>query len=312
MDQVNAKVLRAKWASIRSRHAIAAAHDDLECHHRWLDRHRVAWSEEIKLYESRLKSKLRSDALKRLALGLLLIGPITCLALLRLIAWLLPCVRDLLFGTVSWLHTLARLTRKHVASYLARSRRATKNRSKQHHYGRIVGLDGPLCTGQPASSTLVTKSEAGLLKVRLVVGSFGAVLVGFIAIAPTFDTNKEPAETAPNILEHSGLAMPPHRAALDQSKHVDRLVPDPIQGFGVLASAPNAQRVSLAVATIAEIISLTRPLTDTLERPEGAIEASEVTLPVRKPEANIRVRAKRGITRKKHQLTLREQLPWLR
>lgn len=312
MDQVNAKVLRAKWASIRSRHAIAAAHDDLECHQRWLDRHRAAWSEEIKLYESRLKSKLRSDALKRLALGLLLIGPITCLALLRLIAWLLPCVRDLLFGIVSWLHTLARLTRKQVASYLSRSHRATKNRSKQHHYGRIVGLDGPLCTGQPASSTLVTKSETGLLKVRLVVGSFGAVLVGFLATASTFDKHKEPAEIAPNVLEHSGPALPPLQAALDQPKHVDQLIPDPIRGFGVLASAPDAQRVSLAEAAIAEIIALTRPLPDTLEQPEARIEAAEVTLPVRKPEAKIRVKAKRGFTRKKHQLTLWEQLPWLR
>jgi hypothetical protein len=314
VNQVGAKVLCAKWASIRSRHAIAAAHDDLESHQLWLDRHRATWDEEAKLYESRLNRESRAQGFTRLAFGLLLIGPITFLALLRLTAGLLPNVRDLFVSSVSWLHALVRLTRKHVRSHLSwwSSTQATRNHNKSPHCGRIAGLDGPLCTGQPASSSsdVVPESETGLLKVRLVVALFGAVIIGFLAAAQTSDTHEEPVERPPNVLEHSGptTSLPP--AASNQSREVERSAPDTISGFAVVPSAPAAQRVSLAEATITEIISLTRPLPNTLEQPDAIIEA-EVTIPIRKPIVK-RVKSKPSPTKQKHQLTLWERLPWLR
>jgi hypothetical protein len=311
MDQVDAKVLRAKWASIRSRYAIAAADDDLERHQRWLDRHRAAWAEDVKLYERRLDGKSRTRDFKRLAWGLLLIGPITCLALLRLIAWLVSFVLKLRFDIVSGTQALVRFTRKHLVSHLSKHLRATKNYNKRHHFGRIAGLDGLLCTAQPAPSALTIKSESGLLKVRLVVGSFAAVIVGFLATAPTFDTHKA-VETPQDILQDSEPAKPLPPAASHQSKNVDRLAPDPISGFAVVAAAPEAERVSLVGTTITEIISLTRPLPHTLEQAEAAIEAAEVTLPARKPTAKIRVKSKRSPAKQKNRLTLWEQLPWLR
>jgi hypothetical protein len=45
IDQVDARVLRVGRAFRRSRHAIAAARDDLENHQLWLNRHRAAWAE---------------------------------------------------------------------------------------------------------------------------------------------------------------------------------------------------------------------------------------------------------------------------
>jgi hypothetical protein len=311
MDQVDAKVLRAKWASIRSRYAIAAADDDLECHQRWLDRHRAAWAEDVKLYERRLDGKLRTRDFKRLAWGLLLIGPVTCLALLRLILRVFPGLGDLLLGIALLAHARVSLIRKHITSYLSIFLRAAENHDQPHHDDRFAGLDGLLCIGQPAASNLVTKSEPGLLKARLVIGSFAAVIIGFLATAPTFDTHKA-METPQDILQGSEPAKPLPPSASHQSKNVDRLAPDPISGFAVVAAAPEAERVSLVGMTITEIISLTRPLPHSLERPEAAIEAAEVTLPARKPTIKIRVKSKRNPTKQKHRLTFWEQLPWSR
>ena len=55
-DQVDGKILRAKRAFARSRHAIAAAHHDLENHQRWLNRHRAAWAASVKSYERQVNS----------------------------------------------------------------------------------------------------------------------------------------------------------------------------------------------------------------------------------------------------------------
>ena len=314
MNQVGAKVLRAKWTFIGSRHAIADAHDDLESHRLWLDRHRAAWDQDIKLCERRLSSKLRTRAIKRLALGLFLIGPITCLALLRVIVRLLPGMRSLFVGSVSWLHALVRFTCKHVGSHLSSWSliHAAKNHNKARHHYRIAGLDGPLCTGQPASSNMFPKSK-GLLQVRLVVASFGAVIVGLIASVTTPDRGEELAQVFPNSLVQAGQSarLPP--MALHESS-----APSRISGFAVLAAKPEAERVSSIGMTMAEIISITRPLPNPLEQPRARAEALEVTPPIRKPKMEIKpkieikAKPKRSPTRQKPQLPLWEQLPWLR
>ena len=68
--------------------------------------------------------------------------------------------------------------------------------------------------------------ETGLLRVRLVVASFGAVIIGFLsATTPeTYGTKLLP--------EVTGNAVPtPHLPASSNLKSVARLVPDPILGF---------------------------------------------------------------------------------
>jgi hypothetical protein len=309
IDQVDPKVIRAKRAFIRSRHAIAAAGDDLESHQLWLDRHCAAWAEDVKLCERKLSCKLRTRAIKRLALGLFLIGPITCLALLRLIVRLLPSVRGLFFSSLAWFHALIRLARKHAGSHLSPWSvvRATKNYNKARHRYRIAGLDGPLCTGQPASSNVAPKSETGLLRVRLIVASFGAVIVGLLASATTPDRQDEPAEASPNTLVLAGQSAPLPPVASNKLS-----APSTSSGFAVLAAPREAERISPIGTTIAEIISITRPSPNAREQPEATAEALEVTPPVRKPKIKIKAKPKRSPTKQNHQLTLWERLPWLR
>ena len=83
------------------------------------------------------------------------------------------------------------------------------------------------------------KFEMGLLQVRLVVASIGAVIIGFLS-ATTLEIYGR--KTRPNVTEN---AVPtPHLPASPNLKSVARLVPDPILGFAVIAVArqPNVYR----------------------------------------------------------------------
>ena len=315
--QVDARLIRAKRASIRSRQVLAAARDDLERHQQWLDRHRTAWAEDVKRYERRLNSKLGIRALKRLALGPFLIGPIVCLAFFRLIARPLPNARTLLFSSVAWFRALAGLTRQRVNSVLWPRLRlhATRYAKAARPQYRIPGLDGPLCTGQPPSyanrnfGTRGASREIGHLQTKLVVASFGAVIVGWVVAATAPDADKEPAEVTPPAHASRSAGLPPA-----VSIHPREFAPNRISGFVVVAAAPAVERISTTRATIAEMISITRPLTVTLEQSDTTTEPLEVTPPARKPKipAETKAQSKSRPMKQKPQLTLREQLPWLR
>ena len=150
------------------------------------------------------------------------------------------------------------------------------------------------------------KFEMGLLQVRLVVASIGAVIIGFLS-ATTLEIYGR--KTRPNVTEN---AVPtPHLPASPNLKSVARLVPDPILGFAVIAVAPAAQRVPLLAATVAEMISLTRPMTETLDQPDAETDALEVTPPARKPKIRVKVKPKRPV-KQKPELSFWEQLPLLR
>ena len=130
------------------------------------------------------------------------------------------------------------------------------------------------------------------------VGAIGAVIIGFLS-APTPETHgrKTPPEVTGNAVPSSNL------------KSVSRLVPDPILGFAVIAVAPAAQRVPLPAATVAEMISLARPMIETLDQAET--DALEVTPPARKPKLKVKVKSKRPV-KPKPELTFWQQLPLLR
>ena len=150
------------------------------------------------------------------------------------------------------------------------------------------------------------KSETGLLQVRLVVASIGAVIIGFLS-ATTPETYGR--KLLPNLTEN---AVPsPHLPAPSNLKSVARLVPDAILGFAVIGVAPAAQRVLLPAATVAEMISLARPMTETLDQPDAEAGALEVTPPARKPKTKVKVKSKRPL-KQKPDLTFWEQLPLLR
>ena len=147
--------------------------------------------------------------------------------------------------------------------------------------------------------------ETGLLQVRLVVASFGAVIIGFLS-ATTPETYG--IKLLPEV---TGNAVPtPHLPASSNLKSVARLVPDPILGFAVLSVAP-AQRISLPAATVADMISLARPMIETLDQPDAETDALEVTPPARKPKIKVKVKPKRPL-KQKPDLTFWEQLRLLR
>jgi hypothetical protein len=309
IDQLESKILRARRASLRSRQTVAAAYEELDDHHRWLDRHRATWAEAKKRHQRRLNYKLGIWALKRVAWGIFLVGPIVLVALFRLIAQWTPRLRALFLNSVAWLNSRARAKRMSSLSHGP----VTKHANRSHYCPRISGLDGPLCTAQPASLNTITRTantETPLLYVRLSVASFVAVGVGALAATiTTFDEQKEPAGL-PIALIRSGQekSFPPsvssHQPAPERSK------PKRILGFAVLAGTPAVERVPYRGMTIADMMSIARPLTVTKQ--SDVTEPLEVTLPARKPKTKIKVRSKRNPVKQKPQLTLWDQLPWLR
>jgi hypothetical protein len=145
------------------------------------------------------------------------------------------------------------------------------------------------------------ESETGLLQIRLAVASLGAVIIGFLSA--TYGIKSLP--------EVTGNAVPtPHLPASSNLKSVARLVPDPILGFAVLSVAP-AQRISLPAATVADMISLARPMIETLDQADAETDALEVTPPARKPKIKVKVKPKRPL-KQKPDLTFWEQLRLLR
>jgi hypothetical protein len=295
IDQLDARVLRVRRAFRRSRHAIAAARDDLAKHHLWLDGHRAAWAEHVKHYERRLGSKRGIWAVKRLALRLFLMFPLVCVALFRLVARFGPHLRGLGLGRV-W-------------SFLSSWPSATRRNNMPSHRDRMPGLDGQLCIGQPMSSNVTPKLEPGLLQARLVVASVGAVIIGFLAAATTPDRHGERAEVPLSTRARADRPAPlPSRVA--SAPRDEGSAANSVPGFVVQAQTPAEELVSLPGATIGDMMSITRPLVSAEEQPDATIELLEVTPPLRKP--TIKIKRKRQLPHQKGQLTLGDQLPWLR
>jgi hypothetical protein len=295
IDQLDARVLRVRRAFRRSRHAIAAARDDLEKHQLWLDRHRADWAEHVMHYERRLGSKRGIWAVKRLALRLFLVFPLVCVALFRLVARFVPHLRGLRLGRV-W-------------SLLSSWPSATRRNNMPSHRDRIPGLDGQLCIGQPMSSNVTPKLEPGLLQARLVVASVGAVIVGFLAAATTPDRHGERAEV-PLSTQVRADRPAPLPSGVASAPRDERSAANSVPGFVVQAQKPAEELVSLPGATIGDMMSITRPLVIAKEQPDATIELLEVTPPLRKP--TIEIKRKRQLPNQKGQLTLGDQLPWLR
>lgn len=177
------------------------------------------------------------------------------------------------------------------------------------HRDRIPGLDGQLCIGQPMSSNVTPKLEPGLLQARLVVASVGAVIVGLLAAATTPDRHRERAEvprsTQVRADRPASLPSGVARAPRDEGPAVNS-----VPGFVVQAQTPVEELVSLPGATIGDMMSITRPLVRAEEQPDATIELLEVTPPLRKPA--IKIKRKRKPPNQQGQLTVWDQLPWLR
>lgn len=257
-------------------------------------RHCHAWVHDLR----RLNSKRALWALKWLALRLFLIGPIVCIALFRLIGR-----RDLLFGGISWLSTLARGRWPRVSSFLRAY--TPKRRRTLRPSNRIPGLDGPLCTGPSTPSNVTPKFESGVLSARLVVASFGAMIVGFLVAATTPERHREPVSRNTHADRPASFT-----SEVPGAPRYVGSEPYSVRGFAVQAQSPAVELAPLPAATIGEMMSITRPLERAGEQPDATVELLEVTPPLRKP--TIKIKRKRQAPNQKDELTLWEQLPWLR
>jgi hypothetical protein len=63
--------------------------------------------------------------------------------------------------------------------------------------------------------------------------------------------------------------------------------------------------------TVAEIVSITGPSTEIVERPEEPSEPADGPVPARKPNTALKAKLQPASTKHKRQLTLGERLPWL-
>jgi hypothetical protein len=329
LDQVEAKVAGAKRAFRRSRNIIAAARDDLESHQRWLERHRAAWAQDVKRDQRLLNRKLTIWAFKRFSLSLILVVPFVCIALFRRISALARAFRLTLKERPS-----------HASSQLSFAETARDNTRQPQLQHRIRGLDGQLCTMQPA----VLRPTAGRIEMRgdcspiLVgaafravasLGSFskGTVLVSTLGVITVFliaagavraTISSLPAE-AP-VLAAPKMPGPPQRAAAvsvtvpKAPGKAQRSAPSPvpISGFAVLAATSASEPLLLPAQTIADMMLITSPLALVPMEPETTTAPVAGESLAVKPKVKAKLKRKLARQEPQQQLPWWRQLPWIR
>jgi hypothetical protein len=212
---------------------------------------------------------------------LILVTAMVCIALLRLFARLISNALDLFVIGFSRCGTLGAHVSNHTAPRLSSwlSTNGTKYRNRTPR--PIPGLDGPLCMGQPVPPRLIPTSEIAALRARVLVASFGAIVIGFIAVAVTPE-HKDSPRALPATLAVQDNPPPP--------KFADRLTPKPFSGFAVLTATRAHKPLPALGLTIAEMMSITRPLNEGIEQSDAT--ALDVPVPLRKPEVNINAKPK--------------------
>ena len=312
LDQVEAKVARAKRAFRQSRGIIAAAGVELERHGRWLDRHRAAWAEEVKCHHRLLNRKLSIGACTRIAVGLILGAPFALAQAFRLPLRQRPS------------RASAQLNFAETAPH------RTRHAQFQH---RIRGLDGQLCTMEPAdlrptSGWIAMRGECSpipdgeasrpvasfgsFLRSRALVSAFGGLTL-LIAVGVVGATRSNPSAEAPVLAALNGARPPQHAVAVPVT------VPKPpgktqrstpTSGFAVLAATSTPELLVLPAQTIADMMLIARPLSLAPREPETTTapvaEEPLVSKPARKSKP------KRLVKREPRQLPWWQRWSWIR
>jgi len=318
LDQVEAKVARAKRAFRRSRNIIVAARDELESHQRWLDRHRAAWAEDVKRHHRLLNRQMAIKAFTRFAVGLILPVPFALVQALRLTLKERPS------------HAPSQL------SFAETARDYTRHPQLQH---RICGLDGQLCTMKPAvlrptpgrtemrgecspipdgASFRAVASLGSLLKGRVLVSALGVITVFLIAagaVRPTISSlpAEAPVPAAPKV-----PGPPQHAAAVSVTVpkapgKAQRSAPSPapVSGFAVLAATSASEPLLLPAQTIANMMLITSPLALAPMEPETTTAPIAGEPLAAKP--TVKAKPKRKLARREpQQLPWWQRLPWIR
>jgi len=311
LDQVEAKVARAKRAFRRSRDIIVAARDELESHQRWLDRHLAAWAEDVNRHHRRLNRKMAIRAFTRFAVGPILLVPFALAQALRLTLKDRP---------------------SHASSQLSFGQTAldyTRHPQLQH---RIPGLDGQLCTMKPAvlrpTPRLEMRGECSpipdgaafravgsFLKGRVFVSALGVITVFLIAAGAVRATISSLPAEAPVPAAPKVPGPPQHAAAVSVT------VPKapgkaqrstPASGFAVLAATSAPEPLLLPAQTIADMMLITSPLALAPMEPETTTAPVAGESLAAKP--TVKAKPKRKLARREpqQQLPWWQRLPWIR
>jgi hypothetical protein len=332
-DQVEVKVARANRAFTRSRRIVASATDDLQDHQRWLDQHRLAWTEDLKRGHRLLKRKQLIWSCKRLAVGLLLLPSFAFISLLRRAVWIVPVLTDWLAIRLSRVNEaiqrLARLMKKRQSRLLLRFTRHPQFQT------RIRGLDGTLWNAKAAHARLrlparmvgeirevpdetsaVTFARlARPLEGRSLACAGGLVIVGLIAAASVCVTltglsDENPVQGSSSTSTPPAAAMPTVPIAQLSRRSISNTS---VAGFRVLDSGLVPDPQPLSAPTIASMMLVRSPAAVTPTEQE-ALDTPIVgeSLGV-KPQ--IKPKLKRKLAKREtqsRQLPWWHQLPWIR
>jgi len=308
LDQVEAKVVRAKRAFRRSTYIIAAARDELERHQRWLDRHRAAWAEDMKRYHRLLDRKISLRPFTRFAVSLILSMP-------------------------SGLAQALRLKKRppHASSQLSLSETTSDHARHSQLQHRIRGLDGQLSTVRPAvlrpiPEQIATRGECTLiadggafravashgrfLKSKGLVSALGVITVFLIAAGAIRATISSPLADAQVSVAPKVPDPPQHAAALSVTmttvpEESRKSAPSraPASGFAVLAATSASEPLLLPAQSIANMMLITSPLALAPKEPEGRTAPVTGETLVAKP--TVKAKPKRKMARREPQ-----PLPW--
>lgn len=312
LDQVEARVARAKRAFRQSRNIIVAARDELENHQRWLDRHRAAWAEEVNRHHRLLNRKMAIRAFTRFAVGLVLSVPFALAQTLR------PTVKD---------------RPSHASSQLSFAEIALDYTRHPQLQRRIRGLDGQLCTMKPAvllpapgriemrgecspipdgAAFRAVASLGSFVKGRVLVSALGVITVFFIAAGAVRATISSPGE----VPALAAPEVPPQHAAA-----VSVTVPKapgkaqrsaPTSGFAVLAATSASEPLQLPAQSIANMMLITSPLALVTTEPDNT--KAPVARESLASEPRVKTKSKGQLARQEPQQRLPwwQQLPWIR
>jgi len=303
LDQVGAKVVRAKRALRQSRRIIVAARDELESHERWLDRHRAAWAEAVKCHHRLLNLKMAIRASTRLAFGLIQAAPFALAQTLRLPLKEKP---------------------SRASSQLNFAETAPHRTQLQH---RIRGLDGQLCTLEPAglrptpaqiemrrecsptrdgAAFHALASLGGFSRGTILISALGFIILLLIAAGAVRATISSPPAEAPVLVAPKVAAPAQHAAAISVTVPKVPIKTErsaPVSGFAVLAETSASEPVLLPAQTIADMMSITSPLALASMEPETSSAPIAEEPPTTKPA--VKAKAKRKLVRREPQ-----PLPW--
>ena len=311
LDQVEAKVARAKRAFRRSRDIIVAARDELESHQRWLDRHRAACAEDVKRHHRLLNRKMAIRAFTRFAVGFILPVPFALAQALRLTLRERPS------------HASSQL------SFAETARDYTRHPQLQH---RIRGLDGQLCTMKPAvlratpgrtemrgecspiPDGAAFRAVGSFLKGRVFVSALGVITVFLIAAGAVRATiSSLPAEAlVPAAPEVPGPPQHAAAASVTVPKAPGKAQRSaPVSGFAVLAATSASEPLQLPAQTIANMMLITSPLALATAEPDTKAPVAGESLA---SEPRVKTKSKRKLARQEpqQQLPWWQQLPWIR